>query len=49
MPKPYRKKFVRGEATDPLKLTSRDTELLREVAEFRFFEHRATLGFARGK
>ena len=36
MPKPYRKKFVRGEATDPLKLTSRDLELIRDVAEFRF-------------
>jgi hypothetical protein len=36
MPKPYRKKFVRGEATDPFKLTSRDLELIRDVAEFRF-------------
>ena len=36
MPKPYRKKFVRGEASDPLKLTSRDLELIRSVAEFRF-------------
>ncbi len=34
-PKPRRKKFERGEAS-PLKLTSRDTAILRDVAEFRF-------------
>jgi hypothetical protein len=32
----YRRKFVRSEATDPLKLTSRDVGLLRELSEFRF-------------
>ncbi|OYV26708.1 MAG: hypothetical protein B7W98_02980, partial [Parcubacteria group bacterium 20-58-5] len=35
MPKTRLKKFVRGEA-DPLKLTLRDTSILRDVAEFRF-------------
>ena len=36
MSKPYRQKFVRGEATDPLKIQPRDTALLRDVAEYRF-------------
>lgn len=36
MPKPRRQKFVRGEATAPLKLQPRDIALLRDVAEFRF-------------
>ena len=40
MPIMRRQKFVRGEATDPLKLTSRDTELLRDVFEFRFLNLR---------
>ena len=36
MAKPRLQKFVRGNETDPLKLTSRDLELIRDVAEFRF-------------
>lgn len=36
MPKPRRQKFVRGEASDPLKLMPRDIALLRDVAEYRF-------------
>ena len=36
MPIMRRQKFIRGEETDPLKLTSRDTALLRDVFEFRF-------------
>jgi hypothetical protein len=48
MPKPYRKKFVRGEATDPLKLTSRDLELIRDVAEFRFLNTEQILALHEG-
>jgi hypothetical protein len=36
MPRPHRKKFVRGDTRDPLKLTSRDDALLRDIAEYRF-------------
>src|SRR3989344_870542 len=36
MSKPRRQKFVRGEASDPLKLMPRDIALLRDVAEHRF-------------
>ena len=36
MSKPRLQKFIRGEASDPLKLQPRDTALLRDVAEYRF-------------
>jgi hypothetical protein len=48
MPKTYRQKFVRSGATDPLKLTSRDTDLLREVAEFRFLNTEQILSLHEG-
>jgi len=43
-----RQKFVRGEATDPLKLTSRDLELIRDVAEFRFLNTEQLLALHEG-
>jgi hypothetical protein len=43
-----RQKFVRGEATDPLKLTSRDTDLLRDVFEFRFLNTEQLLALHEG-
>ena len=48
MPIMRRQKFVRGEATDPLKLTSRDTELLRDVFEFRFLNSEQLLALHEG-
>ena len=48
MPKPRRQKFIRSEETDPLKLTSRDLELIRDVAEFRFLNTEQLLALHEG-
>ena len=48
MPKTYRPRFARSEATDPLKLTSRDLELIRSVAEFRFLNTEQLLALHEG-
>jgi hypothetical protein len=48
MPKTYRPRFARSEATDPLKLTSRDLELIRDVAEFRFLNTEQLLALHEG-
>ena len=48
MPKTYRPRFSRSEETDPLKLTSRDLELIRDVAEFRFLNTEQILALHEG-
>ena len=48
MPKTYRPRFARSGETDPLKLTSRDLELIRDVAEFRFLNTEQLLALHEG-
>jgi len=48
MPKIYRPRFSRSEETDPLKLTSRDLELIRDVFEFRFLNTEQLLALHEG-
>ncbi len=48
MPIPRRKKFVRSEDRDPLKLTARDTAILRDAAEYRFLNSEQLLALHEG-
>ena len=48
MEKPRLQKFIRGDAIDPLRLTPRDTALLRDVYEFRFLNSEQLLALHEG-
>ncbi len=48
MTTPYRQKFVRSDARDPLRLTVRDVAILRDVAEFRFLNTEQLLSLHQG-